>query len=245
MPVRLKVCVVPAVPPALSVKVSVADLPPVAPGVNVSATVQVLLGAVEPMDAPFVHVVPEPLTMAKSPTLVPLNATVARARDAVPELVRVTVCTALVTLWISFPNATVVVGFRVAAGAVPVPDSGTFCGLPLASSETEMLALRPPVADGVKVTAIVHVPPEASTTAEADTQLVTPEPLGVTRVKSPAFVPVSVTPPALMVSGPVPEFVRTVLDCALVVLISWPANVMDVGLKLTPGVVPVPERVMT
>ena len=106
------------------------------------------------------------------------------------------------------------------AGAVPVPERGTLCGLPLALSETETLALRAPVTDGVNVTAIVHDAPEATTTAEADTQLVTPAPLGVTSVKSLALVPAIVTPPALMVNGPVPEFVSTVVDCVLVVLMN-------------------------
>lgn len=226
----------------LSVKVSVADRGPAAPGVNVSVTLHVLFGAVNPTVPPVVQGV-EPPTMAKSDPFVPPSTNEASVRFAVPVFVSVTVCCPLVTVRISFPNARD--AGADANGAVPVPDSGTFCGLPLASSETETLALRPPVADGVKVTAIVQVPPEASTTAEADTQLVTPEPLGVTRAKSPAFDPVSITPPALIVSGPVPELVRTDVDCALVVLISWPAKVMDVGLKLTPGVVPVPDRVMT
>ena len=92
VPLRVKVCAVPAVPPALSVKVNVADLAPLADGVNVSTTVQVLFGATELITAAFTQVVPAPLTMAKSPTFVPPNATVARVREAVPLLVKVTVC---------------------------------------------------------------------------------------------------------------------------------------------------------
>jgi hypothetical protein len=89
------------------------------------------------------------------------------------------------------------------------------------------------------------VPPDATTRAEPDTQFVTPVPLGATRAKSTESVPVIVTPLALIVSGPVPELVRTVVNCALVVFINWPANVMEVGKNETPGCVPFPERVMT
>src|SRR5437868_12742079 len=52
-------------------------------------------------------------------------------------------------------------GLMVAMGAVaamPVPVSGTVCGLPLASSVIVIAPVRVPVAVGVKVTVMVHVP---------------------------------------------------------------------------------------
>ena len=45
---------------------------------------------------------------------------------------------------------------------VPVPDSGTCCGLPPPSSLMETAALLAPVADGWKVTLIVQLAPTPS-----------------------------------------------------------------------------------
>ena len=64
-------------------------------GVNVTAMVQVFAGAVNPIAAPFTHVVPEPDTMEKSAELVPPSTTEPILRVAVPVLVRVIVCAAL------------------------------------------------------------------------------------------------------------------------------------------------------
>jgi hypothetical protein len=66
-------------------------------GVNVTAIVQVLFGGVKPTARPG-HVVPEPLTTAKSPGFVPPNTTVPILSVAVPVLVTVTVCGALVVV---------------------------------------------------------------------------------------------------------------------------------------------------
>ena len=54
------------------------------------------------------------------------------------------------------------VGAKLTAGAVPVPVSETVCGLPLALSVTETAPVREPVAVGVKITEIVHVPAAAT-----------------------------------------------------------------------------------
>ena len=87
------VCVVPLVPPALSVKVSVAGPRlPAAPGVNVRLTTQFAPGAT--FD-PLVQVVPV-AAIAKSPALVPEIVGAAEKVSATPpELVTVTVCGAL------------------------------------------------------------------------------------------------------------------------------------------------------
>ena len=103
VPVSVIDCTVPVTSPELSVNFSVAGpLLPAAPGVNVSATVQVLFGAVNPIVAPAVHVVPAPETIAKSEAFVLAGsiATVASFRTSVPLLVSVTVCCVLATFTI-------------------------------------------------------------------------------------------------------------------------------------------------
>jgi hypothetical protein len=67
-------------------------------GVNVTAIVQVLFGGAELIAAPVVQVVPEPLTIAKSAAFVPPKTTVPILRVAVPLLVTVMVCGALVVV---------------------------------------------------------------------------------------------------------------------------------------------------
>ncbi len=49
-----------------------------------------------------------------------------------------------------------------AVGAIPVPVRGTVCGEPEASSVMVMAPVRTPVAVGVKVTVMVHVPKDAT-----------------------------------------------------------------------------------
>jgi hypothetical protein len=85
------------------------------------------------------------------------------------------------------------------------------CGLPVALSTTEIVAVRPPSAVGVNVAAILHVPPTATVPAVRQS---VPLP-GVANAKSPEFVPVNVT--LVIVRGPVPLFVKVDVFCALVV----------------------------
>jgi hypothetical protein len=66
-------------------------------GVNVSATVHVLFGAVKPTAAPT-QVVPEPVTIAKSLGFAPPKTTVLIFKTAVPVFVTVNVCTELVVV---------------------------------------------------------------------------------------------------------------------------------------------------
>ena len=85
-------------------------------------------------------------------------------RAALPLLVSVTVCAALVVLTCWFPKLKLV-GLRSTAGAdavVPEPLKATDCGLPEALSMKVRLALRLPVAVGVKVTLMVQEAPAAS-----------------------------------------------------------------------------------
>ena len=78
-------------------------------------------------------------------------------KAAVPVLVSVTVCAALVVPTFWFPKLTLV-GLRLTlgAGVTPVPLSAALCGLFVALSVKVRLALRLPLALGVNVTLIVH-----------------------------------------------------------------------------------------
>ena len=85
-------------------------------------------------------------------------------RSASPVLVSVTVCNALVVLTCWFPKLKLV-GLRLTTGAdavVPEPLNATECGLCGALSVIVTLALRLPVAEGVKVTTMKHCFPAAS-----------------------------------------------------------------------------------
>jgi len=92
---------------------------------------------------------------------------------AVPELLSVVLCDALVVPT-GCDEKVRLVGVRVTAGAVPLPVSGTVCGLPVALSVTEMLAVRLPVAVGVKVTEMVQLAPAASVLGLSGQVLVCP-----------------------------------------------------------------------
>ncbi len=212
VPVRLTDCTLPVVPFELSVNFRAADLAPTAPGVKVRATVQVLLPAAELMTAPATHAPAPPGTIAKSDGLVLVGSitTVAMVRLAEPELVRVTVCEALLTLTSSLPKPSVVGGFSETTGAVPVPVRGRSCGLPLALSVTFTVAVRFPDADGVNVAAIVQVAPAANVVVVR--QSVSPEPVGVTSRKSPGLPVVLSIATLVIVSCPVPEFVKVEVD---------------------------------
>src|SRR5437870_4883584 len=109
--------------------------------------------------APFVQVVPE--SMAMSSGFEPARAMLVMLRVAVPLLVRVTVCTGLVVLRRWSPKARLV-GAMVTAGAMPIPASDTDCGLPGASSVMVTVAVRAPVAAGVKLMLIVQLAPGAT-----------------------------------------------------------------------------------
>jgi len=84
------------------------------------------------------------------------------------------------------------VGESPTAGPVPVPERETLCGLPKALSVIERDAIRDPAADGVNVTLIVHLEPEAKLVL----QLFVCE-------KSLAFVPLTATPVIVRAAFPV------------------------------------------
>jgi hypothetical protein len=116
---------------------------------------------------------------------------------AVPVFFTVTVWDGLVVLtdWLAKVSD---VGLAVTAGVTPVPVSATDCGLLAALSEIEIVALRAPVAAGLKLAVMVQLAPAAS-------ELVLPGQVLVWE-KSPGLAPLK--PMLLIVSGPVPLFVR-------------------------------------
>ena len=76
--------------------------------------------------------------------------------EVVPRFVSVTVLAALVTPMATVPKVKLV---GESFAVVPVPLSGTCCGLPAALSVTLRAALRVPLAVGLKVTLIVQLAP--------------------------------------------------------------------------------------
>jgi len=72
---------------------------------------------------------------------------------AFPALLNVIFWTVLLDPTFTLPKLRLA-GDRVTVAAVPVPVSGTDCGLPAALSTTLTLAVRVPVAVGLKVTLI-------------------------------------------------------------------------------------------
>jgi len=93
--------------------------------------------------------------------LVPVSARLVMLMAALPVLLRVAVCTALVVPTDWLPK-TRLVGERPSTAAVPVPERLTVCGLPLALSVTLTEAVRLPLAEGVKVTLMVQLAPAAT-----------------------------------------------------------------------------------
>ena len=95
--------------------------------------------------------------------MVPVRARLVTLKLALPVLLRVTVCTALLvpTGWLAKAR---LVGERLTTAAVlvPVPDRLTVWGLPLALSTMLSAAVRAPLAEGVKVTRIVQLAPAAT-----------------------------------------------------------------------------------
>src|SRR5437899_2511995 len=180
--------------------------------------------------APFVQVVPA--AMAKSPGFEPARAMLVMLRVAVPLLVRVAVCAGLVVLRRWSPKARLV-GAKVTAGAMPVPASDTDCGLPGASSVMVTVAVRAPVAAGLKLMLIVQLAPGATEPAPVG------QVLPAAKAKSAACAPVIVMlvrfrsrRPFVVIGG--------VCAALLVVLRRWPPEVMLADSKVAGGVMPVP-----
>src|SRR3989442_920481 len=146
-------------PGVWSLTFSVAVRPPVAAGVN--ATVKAFFFNDTATTEIYTLSLHDALPISKSPGFKPARAMLVMLRVAVPLLVRVTVCTGLVVLRRWSPKARLV-GAKVTAGAMPIPASDTDCGLPGASSVMVTVAVRAPVAAGVKLMLIVQLAPGAT-----------------------------------------------------------------------------------
>src|SRR5215831_4462230 len=114
---------------------------PMAVGLNVRLTVQVLFG-LRPTPA-----IGQALVCAKSPALPPVRVMLLMISEAVPLLVIVNVCGVVVVFTVMLPNV-IALGVGLITGAVPVPLNGTdnAVGLELAML---IVAARAPVAVGV------------------------------------------------------------------------------------------------
>ena len=195
-------------PAALSVTLTKADSAVAACGVNVTFIVQEALGAIEV----------QLLVWENEDGLVPVMIMPETTKVAPPLLVSVIGSCALE------PKATCpnnkLTGLNPTTGAVPVPDRGTVCGEPGASSVKLRFALRTPVPWGVNVTPISQ---------NAEGARVVPQVFEDTR-KSAAFVPVRAMLEMLSVTEPV--LVSRVESGALVVLTCCEPKARLVGKKL-------------
>ncbi len=203
---------------------------PWAVGEKVTLIVQFPCGATI---EPFVQVVP--VASAKSPVM-PI---VLILSVALPLFVSRNDCAALVVPVACRANDRLV-GTSVTAGAMPVPESVTGCGLGLPNASSAMLteALRGPVAVGVKVTLNWQLDP-AAIFPPVNEHGDEPEPA---TAKSPVLAPARVMPETFKVSDPVLEIVT--LWLALAVPTRWLPKVSDVLESITIGAIPTPESAM-
>jgi hypothetical protein len=113
-------------------------------------------------DAPGASVVVTQVSrvLVKSPECRPFSVTLETATGPLELLVSVTVCGALFAPTWMAPNSRLG-ALTVRVGAVPMPSSATERGLPAAVSSMRSVALRLPVAVGLKATPIWQVPPAA------------------------------------------------------------------------------------
>ena len=134
---------------ALSVMVSVPVRGPPAVGAKVTEIVQA---------EPDATLDPQLCVSAKSPD----TEIEAMVSAAVPELVRVIACAALVEPTVSEANVRLELDSVIpGARATPVPFNETVCGDPDALSVIRIVPVRAPAAVGAKVTNIVQFAPAA------------------------------------------------------------------------------------
>jgi hypothetical protein len=184
-------------PPALSLNDSLPEAEPPVVGEKLTATVHVEL-AVTGFEVE--HVVPELATANGPLALIAVNV-----KLALPMLVTITVCVALVVPDICAANVREETD-KLTTGPVPVPVKVTACGLPAALSVRFNVALRFPTADGVKLTLTEQVPLGATAAAVQVSEI---------SEKSPVFVPPTVT--AEMARFAVPELVTVSTKAVLAV----------------------------
>jgi hypothetical protein len=210
-------------PVALSVMVIVAVSAPIAAGVKWPWMVQL---------APPATLVPQLFENTNEVASVPVTAMLVMANGAVPVLVSVTDCDALVDSTCSPAKVKLVADRSTAGGVWPVPDSAMVCGEPLALSVMVIVAVSVPVAAGVKWPWMVQLAPPATLVPQL-----------FANTNEEASVPV--TAMLVMVKVAVPVLV-SVTDCdALLDSTSSPAKVKLLADRDTAGGVrPVPDSPM-
>ena len=139
-------------PPALSAIMTAPVRLQAEVGVNITEIAQLELMARD---------VPQLLVSEKSPALAPQGAIFEIVNGAVPVFVRVICWAALLEPMSSVPKVRLI-GLNLTAGAKPVPESGTLCGLLAALSVTVTLADRAPVVVGLKTTLMVQFAPAST-----------------------------------------------------------------------------------
>ena len=110
---------------------------------------------------PAASEVPHVLLWPKSAPFVPEMLIEVMVNVALPVLLRVTTLAGLAVFTAWFANV-MLPGDRAVTGAIPVPVRGTVCGLPKMLSLTAILAVRLPVAVGLKLVLMVQDLPGAS-----------------------------------------------------------------------------------
>jgi len=153
VPERFTVC---GLPLALSEMLSKAVSGPMTQGINVTAIVQLALGAKEvPQVSP---------AATKSLALLPVIARLVMFKRASPVLLKVTVSVELAVAPGSSPKARLAGATEAVVGAavVPVPERLTVCGLPLALSLMLSEASQLPLAKGLNVILMVQLRPAGS-----------------------------------------------------------------------------------
>jgi hypothetical protein len=147
---------------------------------------------------------------AKSLLFVPEMLTEEIVSGAFPEFVSVTVAALLVVPIGWLPKSMLIVEVT-AAGAVPVPLSGTICGLPTALLETVMDAVSLAAAVGLNVTTMLHGGAPAARllgqllVCEKSVLPVMPMPL-ICSTALPVFESATVPGTPAMPSGTLPKF---------------------------------------
>src|SRR3989442_4373802 len=124
-------------------------------------------------------------------------------------LVVMILCSALLVLMSCLPKEVRVVGSVAVGGAMPMPVSDTDCGLLGASSVMVTVAVRAPMAAGVKLMLIVQLAPGATEPAPVG------QVLPAAKAKSAACAPVMVM--LVRFSG-VPPLLVSVRFCAALVV---------------------------
>jgi len=210
----------------LSATLIAAVFPPLLVGVNVTTIVQFPEAAtVPPLSGQVLA-----LVRAKLLAFAPVRVMLLTVRATLPVFDSVTVLGGLVVFTFCLLKVRLV-GDRVAVEPTPVPDTPAVWGLLLALSVTVNVALREPVAAGVKVTLMVQVALAAKVEGLRGQLLDCP--------KSPGLVPVKPMP--VMVSAAPLGFESVTALAVLVMPTLWlPKSGTGEGERLG-GATPVPD----